>query len=105
MCFTSETCEDSRKRKSCRKALVEFGELVMLMTIENTKDKGKIDANTIRLDLVDRSDGVVVGAAERVVKTRIVCRVSKEQRDGARDSERSLRGECSIDRNGHGTES
>ena len=52
----------------------------------DVKLEGKIDANTIRLDPVDRSDGVVVGATERVVKTPIVCRVPKEQRDGARDA-------------------
>ena len=37
------------------------------------------------LDLVDRSDEVVVGTTDRVVKARIVSRVPKEQRDGARD--------------------
>ena len=35
------------------------------------------------LDLVDRSDEVVVGMIDRVVTARIVCRVPKEQRDGA----------------------
>ena len=88
------TCE-RRKRKSCRKALVKFDELVMLMTIEKPKDKGKqkgkVDANTIMLDLVDRSDEVVVRMTDRVVKARIVCRVPRDQRDGARDT-RSVRG-------------
>ena len=59
------TACERRERKCCCKALVKFDELVMLMTIEKPKDKGKlkgkIDANTIRLDLVDRSDEVVVG--------------------------------------------
>ena len=75
-----------RMRKSCRKALVKFDELVMLMTIEKPKDKGKVNANTIMLDLVDRSDEVVVGTTDRVVKARIVYRAPKEQRDGARDA-------------------
>ena len=35
------TACERRKRKSCRKALVKFDELVMLMTIEKPKDKGK----------------------------------------------------------------
>ena len=82
-----KTACERRKRKSCRKALVKFDELVMLMTIEKPKDKGKVDANTIMLDLVDRSDEVVVGTTDRVVKARIVYRVPKEQRDGARDCE------------------
>ena len=73
------------KRKSCRKALVKFDGLVMLMTIEKPKDKGKVDAKTIMLDLVDRPDEVVVGTTGRVVKARIVYHVPKEQRDGARD--------------------
>ena len=57
----------------------------MLMTIEKPKDKGKVVAITTMLDLVDRSDEVVVGTTDRVVKARIVYRVPKEQRDGARD--------------------
>ena len=92
----TRACE-RRKRKSCRKALVKFDELVMLTTIEKPKDKdkakvkGKVDANTIMLDLVDRPDEVVVGMADRVVKARVVYRVPEEQRDGARDT-RSVRG-------------
>ena len=35
-----KTACERRKRKSCRKALVKFDELVMLMTIEKPKDKG-----------------------------------------------------------------
>ena len=82
------TACERRKRKSCRKALVKFDELVMLMTIEkpkhkgNAKVKGKVDANTIMLGLVDRPDEVVVGMADRVVKARVVYRVPKEQRRG-----------------------
>ena len=52
----------------------------MLMTIEKSKDKSEVDANTNMLDLLDRSDEVVV-----VVKARIVYRVPKEEGDGARD--------------------
>ena len=91
------TACERRKRKICRKALVKFDELVMLMTIEKPKDKGKakvegkVDASTIMLDLVDRLDEVVVGMADRVVKARVVYRVPKEQRDGARDT-RCVRG-------------
>ena len=77
-------CERS-KRESCRKALVKFDELVMLMMIEKPLVlKGKVDAKTIMLDLVDRSDEVVP-MTDRFVKARIVYRVPKEQRDGARD--------------------
>ena len=57
-------CQLLMWRKSCRKALVKIDELVMLMTIEKPKDKGKIDANTIMLNLVDRSDDVVVGTKD-----------------------------------------
>ena len=78
-----KTACERRKRKSCRKALVKFDELVMLMTIEKPKDKGKVDADITVLDLVDRSDEVVVGIIYRVVKGRILYRVPKEQRDGA----------------------
>ena len=78
-----QTACERRKRKSCRKALVKFDELVMLMTIEKPKEKGKVDANTNMVDLVDRCDEVVVGTTDRVVKVRIVYHVSEEQRDGA----------------------
>ena len=84
----AQTACKRRKRKSCRKALVKFDELVMLM-IE--KPRHQPYANTIMLDLVDRSDEVVVGMTNRVVKARVVYRVPKEQRDGARDT-RSVRG-------------
>ena len=36
-----KTACERRKRKSCRKALVKFDELVMLMTIEKPKDNGQ----------------------------------------------------------------
>ena len=68
-----KTACERRKRKSCWKALVKFDELVMLMTI----DKPHPYADITMLDLVDRSDEVVVGMIDRVVKIR------KEQRDGA----------------------
>ena len=55
----------------------------MLMTIEKPKDKGKVDADMTMLDLVDRSDEVVVGMIYRVVKALILYRVPQEQRDGA----------------------
>ena len=61
----------------------------MLMTIEKLRHQPC--ANAIILNLVDRSDGVVVGATDRVVKARIVHHAPKEQRDGARDM-RSVRG-------------
>ena len=73
-------CE-RRKRKSCRKALVKVDELVMLMTID--KPEHQLYANTIMLDLVDRSDEVIVGTTNRVVNARVVYRVPKEQQDGA----------------------
>ena len=59
-----------RKRKSCRKALVNLDELVMLMTID--KPEHQPYASTIMLDLVDMSHEVVVGMI-----------VPGEQRDGA----------------------
>ena len=49
----------------------------MLMTIGKPKDKGKVDAGAVMLDLVDRSDEVVVGMTDRVVKARIVYRVPR----------------------------
>ena len=50
----------------------------MLMTIETLRHQPY--ANTIMLNLVDRSDGVVGGATDRVVKARIVHRVPRQQR-------------------------
>ena len=69
------------KRKSCRKALVQLDELVVLMTIDEPEHQSY--ANTIMLDLVDRSDDVVVGMIDRFVKARVVYRAPTEQRDGA----------------------
>ena len=83
------TACERRMRKRYRKAPAKFDELVMLMTIEKTRHQ--LYANTIMLNLVDRPDEVVVGMADRVVKARIVHRVPKERRDGARDT-RSVRG-------------
>ena len=46
----------------------------------------------IVLGLVDRSDEVIVGGTTgRVVRARIVCRMLKEQRSDARDTERQER--------------
>ena len=75
-----KTACECRKRKS-RKALVKFDELVMLVMIEKPKDKGKlkgkVDADTTMLDLVDKSDEIVVSMIDKVVKARIVCRRAK----------------------------
>ena len=76
-----KTACERRKRKSCRKALVKLDELVMLMMIDKPEHQPHV--NSIMLDHVDRSDEVVVGMTDRVVKARIVYRVPKEQRDGA----------------------
>ena len=46
-----------RKPKSCCKALVKFGDVVMLMTIEKPRHQPHV--STIMLNLVDRSDEVV----------------------------------------------
>ena len=43
-----KTACERRKRKSCRKALVKFDELVMLMTIEKPKDRGKLEGKVIQ---------------------------------------------------------
>ena len=62
-----------RERKSCRKALVQFNELVMLMTTEKPKNKNETqNCIGIMLDLVDKSDIVVVGTNARVVNARVV---------------------------------
>ena len=59
-------------------SLVKFDEIVMLMTIEKPFVlQGKVDANTIMLDLVDRSAETVVGTTDRTVEARIVYRVQK----------------------------
>ena len=69
-------CEHSG-RKSCRQALVKLDELVTLMTSE--KSRHQPHANTIILNLVDRSDEVVLTTG-RDVKARIVHRVPRQQR-------------------------
>ena len=37
-----KTAYERRKQKSCRKALIPFGELVMCMPIEKPRDKGEV---------------------------------------------------------------
>ena len=73
-CLSAErTACERRKRKSCRKALAQFDEFAMFVTIERPKDKGETQKCVgIVLDLVDRSDEVVVRTTERVVGSRIV---------------------------------
>ena len=69
----ARTACERRKRKSCRKALVQFIELVMLMTFEKFKNKNETqNCIGIMLDLVDKSDRVVVGTNARVVNARVV---------------------------------
>ena len=72
--------------------LVQFDELVILMTIEKPKDNDEIrNCMGLVLDLVDKSDEVVVGALERVIKARTVRRMLEEQRGDAKDM-KSARG-------------
>ena len=79
------TACERRERRSCRKALVQFNELVMLMTFEKPENKNETqNCIGIILDLVDRSDRVVVG-------TNVVRRMTEEQRGDARDA-KSARG-------------
>ena len=79
-----KTAYESRKLKSYRKALVPFGELVMFMPMEKPKDKGEVrNCVRIMLGLVDRSDEVVIGTTERVVKARTVHRMPVGQRGDA----------------------
>ena len=54
-----KTACERRKRMNCRKALVKLDELVMLMTIG--KPEHQPCADVAMLDLVDRSDEIVVG--------------------------------------------
>ena len=71
----SDEKAERRKQRSNRKALVPFGELVKFM-LEKPKDKGENRNRVgIMLGLVDRSDEVVIGTTERVVKARTVHRV------------------------------
>ena len=67
-----KTAYERRKLKCYRKAaLVPFGELVMFMPMEKPKDKGEVwNCGDIVLGLVDRSDEVVNGTTERMVKAR-----------------------------------
>ena len=79
-----KTAYERRKLKSFRKVPVPFGELVMFMPMEKTKDKGEVrNCVGIMLGLVDRSDEVVIGTAERVVKARTVHRMPAGQRGDA----------------------
>ena len=79
-----ETAYERWKQKSYRKALVPFGELVMIITMEKPKDKGEVRNRVgIMLGLVDRSDGVVIGTTERVLKARTVHRMPVRRRGDA----------------------
>ena len=52
-------------------APVPFGELVMFVAVKKPKDKGDVRNRVgIMVGLVDRSDDVVIGTTERVVKAR-----------------------------------
>ena len=87
-----KTVYERRKLKSYRKALVLFGELVMFMPTEKPKDKGEVrNCVGIMLGLADRSDEVVIGTTERVVKARIAHRMLVEQRGDAAYA-KSIRG-------------
>ena len=87
-----KTAYERRKLKSYRKALVPFGELVMFMPMEKPKDNGEVrNCVGIMLGLVDRSDEVVIGTTERMVKARIVHRMLVEQRGDAAYA-KSIRG-------------
>ena len=68
------TAYERRRRRSCRKALVQFNELLRLL-IRQPEDKGE-NQNCIGivLDLVDRSDELVVGTTGRVVKAHCLSR-------------------------------
>ena len=79
-----KTAYERRVQKSYRKALVPFGELVMFMPVKNTKDKGEVRNRVgIMVGLVDRSDEVVIGTTERVVKGGTVRRMPAGQRGDA----------------------
>ena len=87
-----KTAYERRKLKSYRKALVPFGGLVMFMPIEKPRDKGEVrNCVGIMLGLVDRSDEVVIGTTERVVKARTVHRMPVGQRGDAAYA-KSIRG-------------
>ena len=73
-----KACE-RRQRQSSREALVQFIELVRLFN-RQPKDKGQIQHSFgVMLGLVDKSEEVVVGTIEGVVKARVVCRMPAEQ--------------------------
>ena len=70
-----KTAYERRKQKSYRKALIPFGELLMFMPTGKPEDKGEVrNLVGIMLGLVDRSDEVVIGTPERLVKARTACR-------------------------------
>ena len=77
-----KTAYERQKLKSCRKALFPFGELVMFMPMETPKHKGEFrNCVGIMLGLVDRSDEVVIGTTEQLVKasycTSHACRAAR----------------------------
>ena len=79
-----KTAYECWKQKRYRKAQVPVGELMMFMPMEKPKDKGEIRNRVgIMLGLEDRSDEVVVGTIERVVKARTVHRMPAGQRSDA----------------------
>ena len=79
-----KTAYERWKQKSYRKEHLPVGELVMYMPMEKPKDKGEIRNRVgIMLGLEDRSDEVVVGTIERVVKVRTVHRRPAGQRGDA----------------------
>ena len=87
-----KTAYERWKLKKYRKALVPFGELVMFMPIEKPKDNGEVrNCVGIMLGLVDRSDEVVIGTIERVVKARTVHLMLVVQRGDAAYA-KSIRG-------------
>ena len=85
-----KTAYEHRMQKSYRKALVPFVELVMFTPME--KLKGEVGNPVgIMLGFVGRSDEVVIGTTERVVKARTVHRMLAWQQGDAEDA-KSIRG-------------
>ena len=79
-----KTAYERWKQKSYCKAQVLVGELVMFTPMEKAKDKGEIRNHVgIMFGLEDRSEEVVVGTIERVVKARTVHRMPAGQRGDA----------------------
>ena len=74
------TACERRKRKSRRKALVQFNELVMLMTMEKPKDKGDVEKCTDPTRyLVDLTKSLVVRLQElSKLVLFVACRRSSE---------------------------